>query len=435
MSRKFLPSWLSPLPSSPPPALSPTRLIACVLTLLAACLPALAQTQAQPQSQAQAQSQPPIRIGEINSYSSAPEFAIPYRNGWQLALDEINRAGGVNGRPLEVLSRDDGGVRSQAVLQAQNLVLKERVDVLAGTYLSNIGLAVANVAGQQRKLFVAGAPVSDSLVWDKGNRYTFRLRPSTFMQAAMLVEVAAKLPVTRWAMVAPNYEYGQSAVASFRQLLKARRPDVRFVTEQWPPLGKMDAPAVVQALKKARVQAIFNATFGPDLRAFAREGQREGLFRDTAVVSMLSGEPENLAMLRDGAGQGWLVSGYPVEQMRAPEQARFIAAYEARFHDTPRVGSLIGYMLIQTIAAAVNKAGSTDADKLVQAMRLLQLATPVGQIAFRAIDHQSTMGTWVGRIGYRDGQPRMQDWHYADGSAYQPPDAWVATQRPAGASR
>ncbi len=382
-----------------------------------------------------AEALPPVRIGEINSYSSAPAFANAYRNGWQLALEEINAAGGVNGRLLEVLSRDDGGERRQAVLVAQNLIVRDQVDLLIGTYLSGIGLAVANVASQNQKVFIAGAPLSDSLTWDKGNRYTFRLRPSTFMQAAMLVEEAAKLPVRRWATVAPNYEYGQSAVASFKQLLKARRPDVQFVAEQWPALGKLDAPSTVAALRKARPQAIFNAVFGADLAGFVREGQRERLFDDVSVVSMLAGEPENLEAFSDGAGRGWLVSGYPVDQMRTAEQSRFIASYQARYHVAPRLGSLVGYMLIQTVAAAVKAAGTAESEKLVAALRNLQLPTPVGTIGFRAIDQQSTMGTWVGRLDYRDGHVQMRDWHYADGRAYLPPDAWVRTQRPAAAMR
>src|ERR1035437_7724623 len=171
----------------------------------------------------------PISIGEINSYSVLPQFARPYRNGWQLAVEEINAAGGINGRMLEVISRDDGGSQEQAIRHANSLILADKVDALAGTYLSNIGLAVSAEAARHKKLFVAAEPLSDALTLDKGRRYTFRLRPSTYMQAAMLVEEAARLPGTRWAMLAPNYEYGQSAVASFKLLLKARRPDVDFV--------------------------------------------------------------------------------------------------------------------------------------------------------------------------------------------------------------
>ena len=110
------------------------------------------------------------------------------------------------------------------------------------------GLALADFANQNRRLFVASEPLTDALVWARGNRYTFRLRASTYMQSAMLVEEAAKLPAKRWATVAPNYEYGQSAVRWFKELLGRARPDVQFVAEQLPALGRIDAGATVQAL-------------------------------------------------------------------------------------------------------------------------------------------------------------------------------------------
>ena len=185
-----------------------------------------------------AQSSTPIRIGEINSYTGQPAFTLPYRNGWQLALEQANAAGGVLGRKLEIISRDDAGRPQDAVRVAgRAAVATQKVDLLAGTFLSNVGLAVSDLALQNKRLFIGGEPLSDALVWEHGNRYTFRLRPSTYMQAAMLVEDAAKLPAKRWVTVAPNYEYGQSAVKWFKQLLQAKRPDVEFVGEQWPALG------------------------------------------------------------------------------------------------------------------------------------------------------------------------------------------------------
>ena len=105
---------------------------------------------------------------------------------------------------------------------------------------------------------MAAEPLTDAVIWEKGNRYTFRLRPNTYMQAAMLAEEAAKLPAKRWATVAPNYEYGTSGVADFKKLLAAKRPDVEWVAEQWPALGKIDAGATVEALAAAKPEAIFN---------------------------------------------------------------------------------------------------------------------------------------------------------------------------------
>ncbi|HEX9397578.1 MAG TPA: ABC transporter substrate-binding protein, partial [Burkholderiales bacterium] len=199
-----------------------------------------------------------IKIGELNSYKVFPAFLEPYKKGWELAVEEINASGGVLGRKLEVVSRDDGGTPGDAVRVAEELIVREKVDLLMGTFASNVGLAVANLANQRKVLFLAAEPLTDKMVWENGNRYTFRLRPSTYMQTAMLVPEAAKLKKKRWAIVYPNYEYGQSATASFKRLLKQAQPDVEFVAEQAPALGKIEAGAVVQALIEAKPDAIFS---------------------------------------------------------------------------------------------------------------------------------------------------------------------------------
>lgn len=375
----------------------------------------------------------PIKIGEINSYSSIPQFTGPYRQGWQLAVEEVNAAGGLLGRKVEVISRDDAGKPEEALRHAIELSSSEQVDVLAGGYLSNVGLALADFASKNKRLFVASEPLTDALVWDKGNRYTFRLRPSTYMQSAMLVEEAAKLPAKRWATIAPNYEYGQSAVATFREQLKAKRPDVEFVAEQWPVLGKLDAGSTLQAITQAKPDAIFNVTFGADLAKLVREGNQRNVFPKTAVVSLLSGEPEYLDVLKDETPKGWIVTGYPWDQIDTREHGAFGANYYKRYNESPKMGSVVGYSTMQAIFAAIRKAKSVDNEKLVSAMRGLQFSTPFGATTFRAIDQQSTMGAYVGKLDLRGAKGTMVQWRYADGKDYQPSDAYVKTRRPAAA--
>src|SRR5207237_1453969 len=128
-----------------------------------------------------------VKSGELNSYNVFPAFLEPYKKGMELALEEINAAGGAGGRKLELVTRDDGGNPGDAVRVAEELIAREKVNVLMGTFASNVGLAVANLANQRKVLFLASEPLTDKLVWEDGNRYTFRLRPSTYMQVAMLV--------------------------------------------------------------------------------------------------------------------------------------------------------------------------------------------------------------------------------------------------------
>ena len=137
---------------------------------------------------------PPIKIGEISSYSALPIGTRGYRQGWELARDEINAKGGVLGRKIEIIARDDAGKPDVAVTQANELVESEQVDLLTGTILSNVGLAVADFAKQKQIYFLASQPLTDALIWDKGNRYTFRLRPSTYTQAWILAKEARQIP-------------------------------------------------------------------------------------------------------------------------------------------------------------------------------------------------------------------------------------------------
>ncbi|UPG74303.1 ABC transporter substrate-binding protein [Roseomonas gilardii subsp. gilardii] len=377
-----------------------------------------------------AQGTAPIRIGEINSYTTQPAFTLPYRDAMHLAVEEINGKGGVLGRPLELITRDDAGKPQDAVRLAGELLNESKADVLAGAYLSNVGLALGEYAAQNKRLYVAGEPLTDAMVWEKGNRFTFRLRPSTYMQASLLAEEAAKLPAKRWVTVAPNYEYGQSAVKWFRQILSARRPDVQFVGEQWPALGRIDAGATVQALEGMKPEGIFNVLFGPDLTNFVRQGNTRGLFEGRGVASMLTGEPEYLDPLGDEAPEGWIVTGYPGEAIDTPAHKAFAEAYRAKVKTKPMCGSLVGFSLIHSIAAGIARAGALDPDKLVEGFRGVEFATPAGPVGYRAIDHQSTLGVFVGRTALKGDAGVMTDWRYVDGRDLLPGDEVVRKLRP-----
>ena len=375
--------------------------------------------------------QGPIKIGELNSYKVFPAFLEPYKRGWELAVEEVNAAGGVLGRKIEVVSRDDNGTPGDAVRVAEELLSREGVSLLVGTFPSNVGLAVADFAKQRKVLFVAAEPLTDKIVWDNGNAYTFRLRTSTYMQTAMLVPDAVKLNKKRWAIVYPNYEYGQAATAAFKKLMTAKQPGIEFVAEQATPLGKIDAGAVAQALADAKPDAIFSSLFGPDLAKFVREGQQRGLFKGVEVFNLLAGEPEYLYPLKEETPDGWYVTGYPWSEIKTPEHTKFLNAYQAKFKDYPRLGSVVGYATIMSAVEIIRKAGSLDTDKMTAAAKGVKVLTPFGMVEYRPLDHQSTMGAYVGRLGVKDGKGYMKKWRFVDGKDALPTDDEVKKLRPA----
>ncbi|WP_397475956.1 ABC transporter substrate-binding protein, partial [Pusillimonas sp.] len=373
-----------------------------------------------------------IKIGEMNSYKTQPAFLGPYKNGMDLAVEEINNAGGINGKKVELVIRDDNSNTGDAVRAVEDLLSRDKVDVLTGTFLSHIGLAVTDYAKHKKVFFLASEPLTDKIVWEDGNRYTFRLRASTYMQVAMLVPEAVKMNKKRWAVVYPNYEYGQSAVATFKKLLKEAQPDVEFVAEQATPLGKVDAANVIQALADAKPDAMFNVLFAADLAKLVRAGTQRNFFKDLSVVSLLTGEPEYLDPLGAETPEGWVVTGYPWYAIDTPEHKKFLEAYQAKFNDYPRLGTIVGYSAIKSLAAGIEKAGgSTDTEDMIKAFTGLDVETPFGPIVYRPIDHQSTMGAYVGKLAVKDGKGIMTDIRYIDGADVQPSDEEIRKMRPA----
>jgi branched-chain amino acid transport system substrate-binding protein len=124
------------------------------------------------------------------------------------------------------------------------------------------------------------------------------------------------------------------------------------------------------------------------------------------------------------------VTGYPWYAIATPEHKAFVAAYQARFNDYPRLGSVVGYVTIKSLAAGIAKAGGTDPEKLVAAFAGLKVDSPFGPFSYRAIDHQATMGAYVGKTALKGGKPVMVDFKYVDGGAVLPPDAEVKKLRP-----
>src|SRR5512132_2039831 len=318
----------------------------------------------------------PIKLGDINSYSGigAP-FTGPYRAGVEMAIEEINAKGGVLGRKLEVVFRDDKGQPPEAVKHAQELVESEKVALIAGTFLSNVGLAVSDWAKRNKVMFVAAEPLTEALTWSKGHEYVVRLRPNTFEQGRMLAEKAGKMKYVKWATIGPNYEYGKRAWETFRDRLKELKPDVQIVGEHWPTLGKIEPGPMVTAILNQNPDALYVSLFGSDWLAFVREAQKRGLFQKTFVVGILLGEPEYIDPLGPEAPEGTLVTGYPWYDVQTPAHKEFVTKFQKRGDKAPTLGALVGYVTYLSIFEAIRKAGGTDTDKLVSAFKGLKVET------------------------------------------------------------
>ena len=316
---------------------------------------------------APAQAQDTIKIGEINSYKAQPAFLDPYKKGGELGVEEVNAAGGVLGKKIEVVSRDDNGNPGDAVRVAEELVSREGVALIAGGFLSNTGLAVTDFAKQKKVFFLAAEPLTDKVTWQNGNHYTFRLRPNTYMQVAMLVPEAGQaeeeevlvVGLPRTTRVRP---VGRDAATFKAMLKKLQLLDVEFLPDQATPLGRIEAGAVVQALSDAPNPTPSSTSCSAlTSRSSCAEGNTRELFKGRDVVSLLTGEPEYLEPLKEEAPDGWIVTGYPYYGIQTPEHKKFFL--RLRFRSTTstcraRLG-VVGYSTIISIAEGI-KEGQVD---------------------------------------------------------------------------
>jgi branched-chain amino acid transport system substrate-binding protein len=386
--------------------------------------------------------QAPIKIGEINSYSgTGAAFTAPYRAAVEMALEEVNQKGGVLGRKLEVLFRDDKLRPDEAIKHAQELVLQEKVDFLMGTFSSAVGLAVSDFAQKQKILFLAAEPLTDALTWQKGHRYVFRVRPNTWEQGRLLAERAAKLPYVKWANIGPDYEYGHKAWEGFWTRLKELKPAVAEVSSSFPKLGAGQYVDQINKLVAAGPEAVFTSLFGGDWIAFVKQAAPFGLFagdQKKFVVGILLGEPEYIDPLGKDAPEGMLVTGYPWYAIDTPAHkafveryAKFVAQKYPALPRYPQQGSLVGYVTMMSMAEAIRKAGTTDTENVIKAFEGLKVETPIGDISFRPVDHQSTMGAWVGttKLDSQRGVGIMTNWEYVPGEKLLPSEEDVRKLR------
>ena len=144
------------------------------------------------------------------------------------------------------------------------------------------------------------------------------------------------------------------------------------------------------------------------------------LFKDRAVVSVLTGEPEYLDPLKEETPNGWIVTGYPWYGIQTPEHKAFFLAYQAKYRDNPRLGSVVGYSVIKSLAEGIKKAKGTETEKLITAFSGLEVLTPFGPITYRPEDQQSTMGAFIGKTKNDNGKGTMVDYRYLDGAKYLP---------------
>ena len=237
-------------------------------------------------------SEPPIKIGLIDSYSGGAAYVTKQAlNSWYIVIDEFNAKGGLNGRKIEIITRDDKFKTDEAVALARELILKERVDFLAGIINSSAGLAVSEFAKSKKKLYMVHLSYAHRLTGELGHRYVFRSCSSAGVQGMAQGFYAATKPYKKWYIIGDDYEYGHSVAETFVKGLKQKKPDAVIIGEAWPKVGETDYTPYLSALIAQKPEAVFGAWGGSAHVSFTKQAKMFGLLDKIPYLAGYLGDP------------------------------------------------------------------------------------------------------------------------------------------------
>jgi branched-chain amino acid transport system substrate-binding protein len=323
-------------------------------------------------------------------------------------VDEVNAAGGVLGRRIELISRDTKSRPDEAVRVSRELLNRENVDFLVGTFTSGEGPAVSEIAKEAKKVFIAVAPKTDRLTApDALHPYVFRASANTTTEGRAAAAIVARWPIKRLATIAPDFAYGRDATTSFVARMKQLRPDVEIVDQQWPKLNEADYTPFITAQMGKKPDAVFSVICCGNFDAFARQAGAQGYFKAIGNRFIGLGEAGSIESLRALGAEypvGVWGNSYdafywqPADAQVAKLHSAFITRLKAYLkEDAPASWALQGYISMQFLVEGIRKANSIDSDKVSAALKGLEVVTPQGRMTMRAKDQQVTRGMLWGQ--------------------------------------
>ena len=341
----------------------------------------------------------PVKIGVVTPLTGtyAP-IGQQVRWGLELAAKEVNASGGILGRPVELIFEDEEANPAVATQKAEKLFQVTKVDFLTGTVNSGSTLAVGQLAERNNRLASTTVSFSDAITGDKCSPNVFRVNARAGQQSAALAEWLAKEKGAGTAVyyLGPDYEMGRNTVAAFKAAAEARK--MKTVGEVFAPLGNNDYSPFFGQMRAAKPAVLYTSVAGNDTARLFTQLDEYGLRKNLLIVgasgTVTSQNMGALGKVADGYVTG---VGYSPE-IDSPENKKFLAAFRAAYKADPDLYGADSYGLIYFYKAAVEKAKSTDTDKVRTAMSGLKWMTPQGEKEMRAGDHQAVQDMYAVRV-------------------------------------
>jgi ABC-type branched-subunit amino acid transport system substrate-binding protein len=340
----------------------------------------------------------PIKIGVVTPLSGTySALGQQVKWGVELAAKEINAAGGIMGRQVELLFEDEEANPAVAAPKAEKLFQVAKVDFLTGTVNSGSTLAIGQLAERNNRLAATTVSFSDTITGAKCSPNLFRVNARAGQQSAALAEwLSHAKPNAKVFYLGPDYEMGRSTVAAFQAAAVKR--GARTVGEVFAPLDNKDYSPFFGQIRVGRPDVMYTSVAGNDTVRLLKQMSQFGL-RDKLIMVGASGSvtAQNLKAIGKAA-EGFVTGvGYSIE-IDGPANRKFVQDFQAHAKTAPDLYGADSYGVLYFYKAAVEKAHTTDTDKVRTAMRGLEWMTPQGKKTMRAGDHQAIQDMYATRM-------------------------------------
>ena len=350
----------------------------------------------------------PIKIAIIDTMTGGPAlYGIAGIEGAKLAVAELNAKKGVLGRPVELIVRDDNAKPDVGARETRDVILRDEVAAIFGPVSSGVLLAMSEVAKENKTILISHTANTERAFVERGHRYIFSVVPNTFIEGSAMGQYMAKLPYKRYAIIGPGYEFGYIQAEAFERRLKESRKDVEIVAKVWPKLGETDYTSYITSIIAANPDAVYSNLYGSDLIAFTKQAKGYDFFKKVPFAALY--DVDTLQGLGKDAVEG--VIGYergPFHVIRklspSDRLETFITAYRKATGKYPSTWAINAHDAVMTWAKAVQKAGTVETEKVVDALEGIELDSLRGPgRVIRKADHQASVGSYIGTVAWEKG--------------------------------
>jgi branched-chain amino acid transport system substrate-binding protein len=347
-----------------------------------------------------------IRIGFVADISGIGAGVYKgQKAGVDLFIEEINSAGGVLGKKLELVVRDAQLKPDVGATMARELILNEKCDYLLGGTSSGVGLAITKVANEFKKILVIHTCNSEALTTTDFQPYMFQVVPNTGIEGRGIALYLSQKPYKRYGYIGPDYTYGHTQWESFKKDLTKLKPDVEILEPVWVKVGETNYSSYIPNLMAQNPEVVYSSLWGGGLSSFIKQATPYGLFKKASITSLF--ELDMLKAMGKDMPEGLL--GYtrcPFYAIDTPEMKAFVKKYYEKYKDYPSDWAILAYEGLAVLTEAIKKANSADPEDVVKVIGGLQFRSLRGDRYIRPEDHMANVGIYV---GYTTKDPNYKD--------------------------